>query len=157
MIRTGQAPVLYPPPSVKAPFPAETSMRCAFTQRLYSATSEAIIGPMSSGRPARASAVIAGTRFHLWIVADHAAAKGGRKGPRSDCVDCDVAGTELAKTFAFEIRRSGWNFVEKEIDRSNPAVAGNDEIRTSVSRRLGGPLPIGLARRCPLPSGSAVG
>lgn len=37
--------------------PPETSIRCAFTQRLSSDSSEAIIGPMSSGRPGRPSAV----------------------------------------------------------------------------------------------------
>ena len=40
-------------------------MRCAFTQRLFSETSEAIIGPMSSGRPSQPSAVIADTRLFI--------------------------------------------------------------------------------------------
>ena len=42
--------------------PPETSMRCPLIQRLSSDSSEAIIGPMSSGSPARPSAVISATR-----------------------------------------------------------------------------------------------
>ncbi len=38
-------------------WPPETSIRWALTQRLSSDTSEAIIGPMSSGRPGRPRAV----------------------------------------------------------------------------------------------------
>ena len=38
-------------------------MRCALTQRLSSESSEAIMGPMSSGWPTRPSAVISATRL----------------------------------------------------------------------------------------------
>ena len=38
--------------------PPETSIRCALTQRLSSESSAAIIGPTSSGKPARPSVVI---------------------------------------------------------------------------------------------------
>ena len=38
-------------------WPPDTSMRCALIQRLSSDSSEAIIGPMSSGSPGRPSAV----------------------------------------------------------------------------------------------------
>jgi hypothetical protein len=41
--------------------PPETSIRCPFTQRLSSDSSAAIIGPMSSGTPARPTAVISAT------------------------------------------------------------------------------------------------
>ncbi len=41
--------------------PPETSIRCALTQRLSSVSSDAIIGPMSSGSPGRPSAVASDT------------------------------------------------------------------------------------------------
>jgi hypothetical protein len=41
----------------------DTSMRCALTHRFSSARSSAIIGPMSSGKPARPSAVISEMRL----------------------------------------------------------------------------------------------
>ena len=43
--------------------PPDTSMRCPFTQRLSSESSAAIIGPISSGTPARPNAVISATRL----------------------------------------------------------------------------------------------
>src|SRR5580658_3105553 len=43
--------------------PPEASMRWALTQRLSSESREAIIGPMSSGRPTRPSAVMSATRL----------------------------------------------------------------------------------------------
>src|SRR4029077_20838481 len=43
--------------------PPETSIRCALIQRLSSVSSDAIIGPMSSGSPARPSAVMSAIRL----------------------------------------------------------------------------------------------
>src|SRR6266478_3694905 len=49
--------------AVHSAMPPDTSILCPFTQRFSSERSAAIIGPISSGTPARPSAVISATRL----------------------------------------------------------------------------------------------
>ncbi len=67
--------------AVQTYMPPETSIRCPFTQRFSSESNAAIIGPMSSGTPARPKAVMPATSLLTYgFIADHAARKirGGR-------------------------------------------------------------------------------
>src|SRR6516162_2986615 len=76
--------------------PPDTSILCPLTHRFSSERSAAIIGPISSGTPARPKAVISRhTLIDSGIVTHHPAAEVGLNRARCDDIRGDPAWTEF--------------------------------------------------------------